>query len=64
MNRLTLLFVLASLAGCTLGSQILDVGKQCSSDSDCSPETECVRADAPSADKVCMPIDDDGGESG
>ena len=56
------LFVLA-VGGCVLGSQILDVGKPCTSDKDCSEDTECVRSDSPNASRVCMPFDDEGGAS-
>lgn len=57
MKILSSLALLLSLASCALGSQILDVGKPCSSDDDCSPETECVRSDSANASSVCMPID-------
>jgi hypothetical protein len=55
------LVIAAGLGGCTLGSQILDVGKECTSDAQCSEETECVRADSNNAQRVCMPFDDDEG---
>jgi hypothetical protein len=52
-----------AFVGCTLGSQILEVGAKCTTDNDCSNEQlECVPADSANADRVCMPIDDGGGE--
>ena len=64
MIRSTLMTAaLVAFAGCTLGSQILEVGAKCNTDSDCENEQlECVPADSANADRVCMPIDDGGGE--
>ncbi|MDP2345375.1 MAG: hypothetical protein Q8O67_30805 [Deltaproteobacteria bacterium] len=65
MSRsIALLIAAGALAfvGCTLGSQILEVGAECVEDADCvNKQLECVRADSANATRVCMPIDDSAG---
>ena len=57
----TLMTLVLLTASCILGSQILEVGAKCTTDSDCQNEQlECVPAESANADRVCMPID--GGE--
>ena len=58
-------FTLAlALAACPFdGGQVIEVGKACNADADCSERTECVAAESPHADKVCMPVDEDSGQS-
>ncbi len=60
----TLLSVTALLSACPLGSSVLDVGKACTNDNDCSDDTECVPAQSPNASNVCMPFDDEPAASG
>lgn len=57
---LLLALALAAVAGCYIGTNgdVLIVGRECTSDSDCDENTECVPADSPNANRVCMPFAD------